>query len=437
MVRVEMRLCHKMNSPIAPQRKGRTSARQRAALAVILALPLVSCAPERPYGAVGRISGFAGFVVADEPRAAMAGRDVLEAGGTAADAAIAASFALGVTLPAQAGLGAGGVCLAYDHGKQSVEALDFTAPPRSSPVPAMARGLYALHAKYGGGLGWEQLVLPAERMARLGQPVSRALARRLAAWPSGEIDPATKAVFFRADGRPLGEGDNLEQPALGATLARIRVNGAGALYDGKGADDLAKSLAGLAADAPGAAEIRAFLPQWHAAGKIALHDDFVYFPQAVPLPAGEGEVWTRVLAGSGREADALADARVKPLLDYFAARTPPVQAASAGVVAVGRDGSAVACDFAMGKPFGGGHVAADTGLMLAASPLPNLQPILATNTAGSEFRFAVAAPAASAATPAPAGLAAVACAGAPPRAEICRAGSDPKGAGLASLAGGE
>ena len=110
-----------------------------------------------PKGELGFVSGFLGGVAADEPRAALIGRDVLSAGGSAADAATAVFFALSVTMPSSASLGGGGVCLAYDNRTKKTEALDFLprAPraipagtPRPSAVPGNVRGFFVLHAKY-------------------------------------------------------------------------------------------------------------------------------------------------------------------------------------------------------------------------------------------------------------------------------------------------
>src|SRR5262244_350593 len=151
--------------------------------AALLALAVAGCQSKRAAtDIIGSVKGFAGAVVADEPRAALAARDVLTAGGSAADAAVAIYFTLAVTLPSSAGLGGGGVCLVHEPGSERPLALDFlprAAADGSIGLPGNVRGMAVLQAKYGR-LKWGQLLEQAEDLAR-GSAVSRALAHDLAA----------------------------------------------------------------------------------------------------------------------------------------------------------------------------------------------------------------------------------------------------------------
>lgn len=341
-------------------------------------------------GTAGFIPGFLGGVVADEPQAALAARTVLSAGGTAADAAVAAGFTLAVTLPSRASLGAGGACLAFAPASPSLaaDAVMFVPPPgggggdRPAAAPMLARGLFALHARYGKR-PFESLVSPAEQMARFGAPVSRAFARDLAV-VAGPLagDPDTAGIFLPG-GRAPAEGDVLMQPDLAATLGQIRIAGVGDLHQGALSRRLleASTRAGGGITAEG---LRAALPQYVVAPRLNLGNGVVLAvlptdggvaagaalrvlvsnPQALDIAAaraaGMAAAWRRGAFGGNAQA----------ALDSNEAQSgslPPLPATT-GFATVDRQGNAVACVVTMNNLFGTGRVAPGTGMVLAASP---------------------------------------------------------------------
>jgi gamma-glutamyltranspeptidase/glutathione hydrolase len=367
---------------------------------------------------VGSVRGFMGGAVADEPRAARIAADMLSAGGTAADAAVALYFGLTVTLPSTASLGGGGVCVVYDANLNQTQVLDFSprAPAAGGAIalPAAARGMAALHAQYGK-LRWEQVVSPAESLARFGYPVSRAFAADvLAARPIIENDPELRRLFLR-DGVPYAEGQTLVQQDLSTVLSAIRNRGAGELYNGFFARQF---LSGAAAH--GATftldELRATYFAWRPAAR-AQYDDIALFFPASPNVAGllEAQLWNMTaprwqrasaderphlfaqaslrawidrtrwlgpdLTVSTSPLELAGDQRINALMSTYRpdqktpaaglqSRNEPIadDAAASSFVVVDRTGSAVSCSVTAYGLFGAGHVAAGTGIVLAATP---------------------------------------------------------------------
>ena len=217
----------------------------------MIVLALVACGgPGEPRGrepASAYMTGFYGVVAADEPHAALVGRDVLSSGGTAADAAVATYFAMAVTYPGAASLGGGGVCLLHDYEVGRTEALEFLATAsskrvsdaqRPSAVPGNVRGMAALHARYGQQ-SWTELLRPAELLARKGHFMSRALATELI--PAADFlfsDLAARRIFSARDGNSVAEGQIVHQPELAAVLSVLRGRGSGEFYSG----ELARTL---------------------------------------------------------------------------------------------------------------------------------------------------------------------------------------------------
>ncbi|HWA45669.1 MAG TPA: gamma-glutamyltransferase [Hypericibacter adhaerens] len=418
------------------------------AIAAIAALSLAACEPDKPLGTIGNVTGFAGAAVADEPRAAVVARDVLSAGGSAADAAVALYFALSVTMPSTAAIGGGGICIVHDAGKKTTEVLDFL--PRAAPdgrvaVPLAVRGMAALQARYGK-LRWEQLLGPAEQMARLGTPTSRALARELVtAADRLSQDPEMARIFLRADGTPLQEGDPLRQEQLGAVLTQLRIKGAGEFYTGPLAHIIADAAQSLGA--PLTVEtLRNAKPEFKPALEIPFGNQTIYL---APPPAAGGVVFGQLVEmmtdvhdfadtpeserphlvaeaterafidraswmqpDGSTEADAASlvseDHAEKLMQGYDKAHATPAASLgaftpvpenpwAAGFVTADADGNAVACNVTMNNLFGAGRMAPGTGILLA--PAPNdrgagyraLGPVLMANKANGGFLFAGAA----------------------------------------------
>ena len=332
-------------------------------------MALLGCAGDEPSGKVAVVAGFAGLVAADEPRAALVGRDVLGNGGTAADAAVAMAFAMGVTLPSRAGLGSRGVCVTYKGEAREGLALPFFADG-DGPILTMPRAMALLHARYGN-LPWEYLVAPAEQLARFGHVVSRALAVDIAALGrSPDTGPELEAILTSRHSKPLQLGDKLTQSELSAVLTGIRSQGAGYVYSSHFAARFAD--AATAAAAPVSVEaLRGYRVEQVAAAEAPIGLHIAYF---APAPSGgerAARLWTELVEERGYD-DLAAPARAELMLDIAAqvlGRQKEPDTPIASFIAGDRWGNAVACGMTLNGLFGRRRLAEGTGIILP-SPSP-------------------------------------------------------------------
>jgi gamma-glutamyltranspeptidase/glutathione hydrolase len=195
------------------------------------------------------------MVVSGSPIASQVGKDILQRGGNAVDAAVAVGFALAVVHPEAGNIGGGGFMVIRPHDGR-VQTLDYreTAPARASRdmygaagpdasvtghlsagVPGAVAGLTEAHRRYGR-LPFAMVIEPSIRLATEGFVVDeyRSLSigedsARLA------LFPASRATFLPAD-RPPAPGTTFRQPELGATLEAIRDSGAAGFYRGRVAE---------------------------------------------------------------------------------------------------------------------------------------------------------------------------------------------------------
>jgi len=201
------------------------------------------------------------------PYATDAAVQMLERGGHAVDAAIAAHAVLGLVEPESSGLGGGGFMVVYEQASQNVRFLDGreTAPAGASPDMFMQDGepagfldawqsgkaigvpgavaLYKLaHDKYGK-LPWADLFAPAIRLANEGFEVSGKLAGYLPqmAQISRLDENPGAAEYFYPDGAPIQAGSMLRNPDYANTLQRIANEGPQAFYSGEIAEAMAAS----------------------------------------------------------------------------------------------------------------------------------------------------------------------------------------------------
>lgn len=251
---------------------------RRAALAafgLLLAAPLAAQTdrPAQPEPESGRSEKTLArakqyMVAAAHPLAVDAGLQMLAAGGSAVDAAIAVQLVLALVEPHASGLGGGAFLLHYDNRHRVIRAYDGreTAPAAATPelfmregqamsfrdavtggravgTPGVPRLLEQAHRQHGK-LPWARLFEPAIALAEQGFTVTSRLHTLLRRDSAMAGEPAARDYFFNTDGTPRAIGSMLRNPALAATLRTLAAGGADAFYRGDIARDIAAAVRG-------------------------------------------------------------------------------------------------------------------------------------------------------------------------------------------------
>jgi len=178
---------------------------------------------------------------------------VLKAGGSAADAAIAANAAIGLMEPTGNGIGGDLFAIVWDAEKEELTGLNASgrAPalmtleyfrdrgiemiPKYGPlpvsVPGAVDGWFELHGRYGR-LPMSEILAPAIRYAREGFPVSEVIAAYLALNQSRIGHYPGFADTYMPNGRMPAKGEIFRNPRLADTLELIADGGRDAFYKG-------------------------------------------------------------------------------------------------------------------------------------------------------------------------------------------------------------
>ena len=217
------------------------------------------------------------MAVTANPRATQAGRAVLSAGGTAADAAVAIQTVLGLVEPQSSGIGGGAFTLYYKASTKQVLSYDGreTAPAaatenylrhisdtnQTNPLPALSSSFASTKAS-GRSIGtpgavkmlelihqdhgqkpWDTLFDPAIQLASNGFGISGRMADAIAGAKNDLLrDPDAAAYFLNADSSPKALGTIIKNPDYAQTLSAIAKGGANAFYTGPIAQSIVNKI---------------------------------------------------------------------------------------------------------------------------------------------------------------------------------------------------
>lgn len=309
--------------------------------------PFSYTVPEQPEGSSGysakpgwTTSRFA--VAAANPLATDAGYQILKAGGSAVDAAIAVQMVLTLVEPQSSGIGGGAFLLHYDG--QRMQAFDGreTAPAdadeklflgpdgkplpfptavvggRSVGVPGTVRMLEQAHRQHGR-LPWATLFQPAITLAEQGFKVSQRLHTLVQSDKYLKLDPVAAAYFFDSRGEAWPVGHVLRNPTLAAVLRQIAAQGSRALHEGEVAQAIVQKV------------------QTHPTnpGRMTLQDLASYQPREREALCQDWQVQARTLRLCGfppPSSGAIAVGQILGILGHTPAASLPLQDGPQGLL---------------------------------------------------------------------------------------------------------
>ena len=195
---------------------------------------------------------------------AQAAKEVLQSGGNAVDAAIAAQFVLAVTLPEAGNVGGGGFMTIFKDGKANFLDYREVAPQAahrdmyldknkdvipnlslygtlSAGVPGTVDGMWRAHQKYGSK-PWKELLAPAVALASNGFVVHPTLEKAID-WRIKSFNEEKIKVNFPTYFSQAKTGQLFKQPELTQTLKRIQHNGKDGFYRGETAKIISSFMA--------------------------------------------------------------------------------------------------------------------------------------------------------------------------------------------------
>ena len=255
-----------------------------AALACLATLGIIVALAAAPAGALGITAtkravatGHGGAVASDTLQATRAGLEILNHGGSAADAAVAVASTLGVTDPFVAGIGGGGYFVYYDarthrvytiDGRETAPAADTsslfidpsTGQPLSFPTAVtsgLSVGVPGTLMTWQRALGrWGRFTLaddlgPAARVAKNGFRVTPTLREQVRENAFRFDQFSSTSALFLPHGQLPVVGSIMKNPALARTYALIAEKGVGVFYGGAIGRDVVNTVHNLPL-APGA-----------------------------------------------------------------------------------------------------------------------------------------------------------------------------------------